>query len=399
MALSIQQLLNPPTRQETADWLKQTLTDLGLATTGWQPSRMQLQMLNAFASLTSGAGELAANLARNGFNSFASGAGLTLYALNRFDNTQDVAQKAQGPMTFTNSSTTPYVQAAGAIVLTDSLGVRFQNFEDVTIPGSGAVDVEMIAQLAGASGNIGNGATLTLVTPLAGVVVTNPGPGGGVAWSTTRTGADPEADSELQQRNATKWGTLSVDKSETAVINLALAQDGVAKATVIANNPRGPNTVDVYVSGADALISPAQLAAAQDDFADKTFGTSTSPVVNEPYQSVFVLYDPTPLELLIEGIVYFDPAFDQATVEANLSARLSAFVQSIPIGGETYSNAVGATNVVTIGSIFEVIEGTIGVRSATLDTPSGNIPLGTTTLLTSPSDWITGRLTMVASDT
>ena len=399
MALSVEQLQNPPTRQETASWLKQTLTDLGLATTGWQPNRAQLQMLNAFASLASGASELAANFVNQGFNSYASGAGLKLYSENRYDNTPEAARSAQGPMTFTNSSTTPYTQTAGAIVLQDSIGVQFINAEDATIPAGGIpTDVEMVAVLAGTSGNIGNDSILTLVTSLSGVVVTNPGPGSGVAWYSTRVGADPETDPELQQRNSTKWGAISTDKSSTAVENLALGIDGVAKVAVVGNNPRGANTVDVYVSAADQVLSDAEMLNAQEVFADRTFGTEAVwPPTNTPFNSVYELIKPGTEELVVEGVVYFDPAYDQTEVEANISARMGAFVQLTPIGGTTYAN--GASNIVTLGSIYEVLENTVGVRSVTLTAPLGDFPLGPTELLTSPADWITGRLDMVPSDT
>lgn len=396
--LSIEQLQTPPTRSEVTDWLITTLGELGFSTTGWQQGRVQNTLLNAVASTVAGAGQLAAVLVNAGFNSTAVGTALTLYSESRYSNTRTPGTQAQGDMTFTSTATVPYAVVAGQLIITDDLGTEFGNTEAATIPAGGSVDIDVQALLIGTDGNIGNNSTLSLKTPLAGVTVTNPGPGDvdgdGFAdpWHDIVTGTDQESDAELQTRNSSKWGTLSVVKTSTAVENLALNQDGVEKALVNATNPRGPNTVDVYVSAATALTSTAEITAAQAAFALATFGTDDSWPAGDVggYPSVYSLFHPSTSELVVEGVVYYDGQYTQADVEADLSDRLTALVSTVPIGGKNYSTSV--TNTITLGDILQVIEGTRGVVSVTLSSPTGNVAVGTTTLIVPPSDWITGRI-------
>ena len=179
---------------------------------------------------------------------------------------------------------------------------------------------------------------------------------------------------------------LAVEKTSTALINLALKQDGVAKCFVNATNPRGPNTTDVYVAGQSALISNAQITDAQEAFATYTSGTESAwPPANIPFQSVIELKHPAALALTLVGTVYFDPQYTESEVEAELVIRLDAFVQLLPIGGKTYSQA--AQNLITVGDLLEIIEGTPGVLSATLTTPAGNVSVSPSALVIPPADW------------
>lgn len=397
--LSLEQLTNPPTRSEAAQWLKDTLTELGFSTTGWQESRIQLQLLNAFASTVSGAGSLIAAFAQLGFNETASGSGLTLFSRSRFSNERNAAVKTAGPFTFTNDSTSPQTVNPGDIIVTDPTGVQFVNTAPGTIPAGGNVQIDMEAILAGLDGNVGNESTLSLVTPIAGVTVTNPSPGTDIdgndlPWYTT-VGADPETDRELRERNESKWGLLAVEKTSTAVLNLALEQTGVAKAKVVANNPRGPYTVDVYVAGETTVIGTGDLEDAQNAFAELTFGTETYPVTDFPLPSAYRLYQTPTQVLTLIGDVYYDPAFSETEVTNELNARLLAFLVSIPIGGFDFTSTL--TNVITLGDITQVIEGTTGVRSVTMSNPAGNIAVPTTVLMTEPTGgWVdVGKLELI----
>ena len=395
--LSIAQLQTPPTRAEVTTWLTTTLAQLGFSTTSCAEGSIQNSLLNSFASTAAGAAQLAATLVNAGFNSTATGTALTLYSASRYNNTRTPGAAAQGDMLFTSTASVPYAVTAGELIITDDLGVQFYNTEDATIPAGGSVSIDCAALLSGTNGNIGNNSILSLETPLAGVVVTNPGPGDidgdgfDDPWHDVVSGADPESNTELQQRNATKWGTLSTSKTSTAVANLALAQGGVEKVYVNDRNPRGQATADVYVAGSTALVSNAQIAAAQAAFAESTFGTESAwPVTDTPLPSAFALYHPTEFELVVDGVVYYDSQFTLADVQDELSNRLQAFVSTIPIGGKSYSTTV--QNTITISDINEVIEGTRGIKSATLTLPGGNVALSPTNLVVPPSDWITGRI-------
>jgi uncharacterized phage protein gp47/JayE len=381
--LSISQIV-ALTRNQTATWLKNTLAALGFQTTGWQAGRNQQMMLNNFATSGAAFSQVAATLVEAGFSETSFGPALTLYSRSRFDNERTEAVKAAGPFLLTSTSSVPNVITVGQLFVTDSNGVEFSNTSAGTLAAGGTLELDFEAALAGSAGNIGNDSTLTLLTPLAGVTVTNPGPGGLVDWYTIQAGADEESDAELQRRNATKWGTLSVERTATAIEYLALGCDGVAKALVVATNPRGQNTTDVYVSGEDSLISTDDIEACQEAFSEYTMGTEAVwPPTETPYPSQIWVKHPATLALSLIGTVYYDPQFTLAEVQASILARVTAMVQAVPIGGKMY--ATGAANLLTIGDIHETIERSRGVMTVRLTTPTADITIPPTTLLTQPS--------------
>lgn len=384
-----------------------TLQDFGFQTTGWQPGRIQHTILSACATAAFPFIQLGSALVRGAFNDLSTGSALTLYSKSRFDNTRTAALKTKGPFTINNTASVPYNVQIGQVVFTDTSGIEFTNTEAKTILAStSGQTLNVEAVLAGESGNIPNSSTLTLVTPLAGVSATNPSPGTDVngdplPWYSIQTGVDEESDSALRLRNSTKWGLLSVERTATAYENLALKQTGVEKVRVVHDNPRGPGSVDVYVAAASSVLGAGDMAAAQAAFADYTFGTTATwpPTITDlaafPDTATRVyVRTPSTLELTINGVVYYDPAYTEAEVKANLKAVLDAFVQNTPLGGYDYSP--GPTNVVTLNDVVQAIETTVGVRTSTLTLPAGNTLLSDNQLLTGPSDWFTGRITMTA---
>ena len=402
MALSVSQLSNPPTRSQITAWMLTRLNELGFQTTGWQEGRVQLSIINAIATVAASFVQVAADTVKNVYNSDAEGSALTLFSQSRFDNDRDKGTKTAGAMTFTSTATSPYTVTAGQLIIESSGGQQFTNITGGVIPAGGALDLNVQALLIGADGNIANGSQLSLVTPLSGVVVTNPGPGDvdmdgqDDPWYDLATGTDPEPDSTLRERNATKWGLLSTEKTATAYENLALEQTGVIKTKIVHDNPRGPGTVDVYVAAASSLVSLADKEAAQEAFADYTFGTSPDypPSDISSFPSTVYVKDPDTLPMdFVVGVVFYDPQYTAEQVSNAMAVSLSDFVNLIPIGGYEYETDNG---VVSLGDLLEVMEGSLGVRSVTLTTPSGNVPVGSIQLVTAPADWITGKLNFSA---
>jgi hypothetical protein len=398
--LSLQQLRTPPSRTSIVTWSIERLRQLGFQTTGWQEGGIEHSIIDAVATVVSGVLVLAASISRNVYSESASGAALELLSRNRFDNEKTPAENAEGDMTFANAGTVAHVVKVGAIVVENGSKIQFTNTEAGTIPAGGAIDLGMRAVLKGASGNVANNSTWNLVTPLAGVTVTNPGPGDvdldGFAdpWYATKTGSDASTDLKLRQLNASKWGLLSFEQTSTAYLHLALRQDGVAKAKIVDDNPRGAGTIDVYIAAEDALLGTSEKEAAQANFALYKAGTeSVWPPTNSPLQSVVEIKDPDTLELDIQGTIFYDPQYTLAQMETAVSTALSDFVKLMGIGGIEYISGSGT---VALGDISELLEAIPGVRNATLTVPTGNIPLDQITMLTSPSDWITGKLTFTA---
>lgn len=402
MALSISQLTTPPTRSETTQWLIDRLQELGFQTTGWQEGRIQHSILNMVATVASGFAQVSAQTVAAVFNSYATGAALTLFSRSRFSEERTAAVKTAGAMTFSSTATGPYTVGVGELVVQDPQGREFVSTSAGTIPAGGSAQLNMEAAVAGADSRMANDATLVLVTPLAGVTVTNPSPGDDgegnpLPWYNIATGADAQSDTELKDTNSTKWGTLATEKTRTAYEHVALkSTPSVVKVTIDDANPRGDGTVDVYVGGALAVLGHGDMATVQGYFADRTFQTETDwPPTNTPAPSTVEVKTPPTQELALVGTVYSDPQYEVATVQANLQQRLDDFLTLMPIGGKSYDP--GPSNAITLGDIMQTIEGTEGVRSVTLSDPSattnppaGNVAVGPTSLVVPPSDWFSG---------
>lgn len=406
MSLSVEQLTTPPTRAETTDWLIKLLQRFGFQTTNWQEGRLAHSMLNTAVSAVSAFAQNSVNIVNSTSNDTAQGTALTQYSASRFSNTRVQAAQTIGNFILTNSGTAVYEISAGQLIFSNANGLTYINTEAATV-GAGETTLEVKCETFGEVGNIGNNATITLQVPLAGVEATNPSPGddsegNALPWYTT-AGADEETDTELRQRNSSKWGLLAVEKTSTAVVNLALAQDGVEKSTVIDDNPRGDYTADVYVSASASLISTAQITAAQEAFSHYMWNTeSVWPPTETPRPSAIYLKNPTLQELLLKGNIYYNPQYTESDMEDRIQTALNDFVKLIPIGGRNYTT--GATNLVTVGDIYEAIERVRGVESVTLTevgpdpvtSPVGDIKLQETDLLTYPDDWFGSSLLVLA---
>jgi uncharacterized phage protein gp47/JayE len=389
--LSVEQLKTPPTRGEVTQWLIGFLQKFGFQPTGWQEGRAAHTILNMAASGISALGQSTATIANSTTNATASGSALTYYSASRFSNTRSAAVATEGVFVLTSTATVPYEIVPGALSISTPTGLIYTNTSGGTVPTADVLNIDVRCETVGAAGNISNNTTLKLSTPLAGVECTNPSPGEDtqgieLPWYSLVTGQDQELDSELQARNSTQWGLTAVEKTSTALVNLALKQDGIAKATVVDDNPRGDYTVDVYVSAEDALVSTAQITAAQEQFAKYTmFTESVWPVTDIPKPSSVALFNPTPLELLIVGSIYYRPQYSEEEMKSRIKTALDDFVKLTPIGGRTYAS--GVENVVTVSNISQVIEGVVGVDSATLTSPAGDIKMLETNLLVGPDDW------------
>lgn len=396
MALSIAQLTSPPTRTDVVNWLLDRLRALGFPVTGWQEGRIANSLLNAFGTVGAIFAQQASAAVRMGFSSTGSGAGLTLHSRERFDNERDLAVKAAGGFLLTNSGTSPYTIDIGSLIVTDTSAVQFTNIEAGTLSASSTLTLDFEAVTAGADGNIPNDSTLTLVTPLAGVTVTNPGPGDvdldgfDDPWYDTALGADEERDAALHDRNRTKWGLLATTHTNTAYQNLALSDIDVTKVRVVDDNPRGPGTVDVYVSADAAALSTTGMTRVQKLFADNVgHGTESAwPPLNTPLESTVELKIPPTVTLVVEGVVYYDPQYTQVDIEARVSQALSDLVSLTPLGGSDF--APGPVGVITSGDIVEAIERTLGVRTTQLTSPAGDFTVTPNGLVLGNVDWFTG---------
>jgi uncharacterized phage protein gp47/JayE len=390
--LSLSQLSTPLTRNTVLEWALEVLKGFGFQTTGWQNGRIQKSMLRTFSTVFSDGTEMVATLTKMGINETASGVGLTLYSKSRYDNERIAAVRTAGPMVLTSTATIPYTIQVGQLIATTTTGRQFRNTTGGTLIAGGTLTLQWEAVLAGAAFNVGNGAVSILVTPLAGVTISNPDSGSG-NWFTT-IGADEEFDADLQRRNATKFATLSLEWVEAAYENFARNR-GARKVLIDASNPRGPGSVDAYLAADFLVYSDPEMLAFQQAFAERTFQTEAVwPPTDSPYPSHVYCKKPSTFTLDPQGVIYFDPSFTAAQVQQNVEQALDDFLTLMPIGGSNYSP--GPSNVVMHSDLSDAIEDARGVLAVTLTNPTGNTAVGATSLVVRPSDgWFGSGLSLV----
>lgn len=380
--LSVQQLRNPPSRQAVYAWLVDLLKSFGFETTGWQRGRIQRAFLYVISTGVADLAELGKILAEFSFNDTATGDALNEFSKSRFANEKTPAIRTVGPIRLISVAQIPYTIQVGQLRATTNLGIVFRNTTGGTLAaGSTASPSELIltweAELAGARGNVALGAVNRLLTPLAGVSVSNDVLSGDNWYSTA--GADEESDESIRARNRTKWADQSIEGVRETVEAIARA-NGAAKVYVDDTNPRGAGTVDVYVSGTRAVLGSETLAAIQDAFSRRFFHTESYPASSS---SRILVRNATAQEVSLSGwTVYYDSSVED--VQANVIQAINDLADVTPIGGWDYSP--GPTHVLTRGDLLHAIESVEGVRTCTPPPGQDDITVGSLAFITPAAD-------------
>jgi uncharacterized phage protein gp47/JayE len=383
--LSVQSLRNPPSRQAVYAWLVELLKAAGFETTGWQRGRIQRALLYTISTGVADLAELGKVIVEFGFNDTASGEPLNEFSKSRFDNTKTPAVKAQGPMRLASVANIPYTITPGQLIAATDSGVEFRNITGGVLPaGSTLAPATMAtplvweARLAGSNGNVSNGSVTRLLTPLAGVTISNDVLDANGNWYTT-AGADEESDASIQQRNKTKWPTLALALIREGFENVARS-GGAMKVYVDDTNPRGAGTVDVYVAGTRAELGTDVIGAIQNLFAKRWFRTDPYPA-NVNTSRVYVRTVVPQYISLAGGVVYYDPSVED--VQANVIQALNDLADATPLGGWDYSP--GPSNILTRGDLLHAIENVEGVRTAVLPL-AADISIGSLRLVVPAAD-------------
>lgn len=374
--LSVEQLRNPSTRAAVLEWLLEILKSAGFQTTGWQKGRIQRTLMTAFAECAADLTELAKGIVEFAFNDTAAGDPLNEFSKSRFANAKTPAQRARGPLTLRSVASIPYTVEPLQLIAATASGIEFRNISGGTIPAGSpsapsATTLIFEARVAGISGGmVGVGEIDRLLTPLAGVTVSNDQVVGGV-WYTVAP-ADEESDASIRERNRTKWATLSVELIAEAYENIA-RNAGAAKVSVDDNNPRGAGTIDIYVSGELSLLGTAEMQAIQAEFARRAFQTEpTWSPDPHPTSRAWVRHAwETPVTL--SGTVYY--VAGTVDIASRVTLALDDLARRIPLGGFPYSPGL-----LTIGDILETIENVEGVRTVILN-PRTDIPVAPRSLV------------------
>lgn len=177
-----------------------------------------------------------------------------------------IATVGHGLLTASNlasAGTVPAMQAR--FVSSEATGnQRYRNkYAFRVVPGGAPTEVTLVADVAGAAGNVGPGDVTHLETNLAGCSFTN---ASSSSWIDTR-GVDMEADDSLIARCFSRWGASSYGGVRSAYlewITNAFVAAGltppVLRVGVDDANPNGPGSTDVYVANGMGPATLAELA-------------------------------------------------------------------------------------------------------------------------------------------
>lgn len=347
-------LIAPPTEDEILQRQLDVLELLGFPITAWFVGTVARAIHTAVAAVIFDLWVTISIIARGATLDTATGAWLTLLALSQYDETRKAAIFTRGLVRLTDNGAGPHSVSTDQIYVTTIGGLRYRNTSGGTIPLSGYLDVDVIAEFAAAAYNVPNGAIGVLSTSLPTVVASNPAVGTTGTWITT-LGADIESDPELRTRCRAKWATLSTGSPPEAYVFWALSFSGVTRALCDDKNPDGPGSVRVYIDNS-ALVSSVQ------DYIQPGAGGGKAPA-----GTAATVVAATTVSVPVPGTVSIEKA-KRPAAEALLIANLTAYALRTQIGG-----------VVRRAQVDEEIMTPDGVVDFVLDsswTGSPNIQLG-----------------------
>lgn len=361
MSVPLETLRTEPTRAELLSVVLAKLEILGLAVTSWQEGSIQLQAFTAVSAIGADFAKLGTKLANFGFNSYSTGAPHREYSRSSYGNEPQAAQKTIGPCTLTSTSTSAHVIGVGQLIVATATGVEYTNTTGGTLNAGSTLQLTFEALLAGAAGNVANGAITVLKTPLAGVTITNPAGGSGV-WYTT-SGADPEQTTKLRARNTTRWGTLNqVAMPTDGYRNLALSIAAITKVYVDDQNPRGPYTIDVYIATASGPAGATEIAALQ----------ALLNLKKGPHANVLVKA-PTNKPIDVTATIHIQASLNTAARRATIEAAGDAFINAQEIGGIILPPST--TRIIPRSELLGAYTAVRGVVGVTMATPAADITM------------------------
>lgn len=268
MALSLAELVKPVSKDQELITLLELCTLAGFPATSWQPGSVPRTLLEVLAQMLSSMTELTAAIAKGGFLDWAESDWLTLLADSLWDLRRIAAVKTRGTMVLTCSALAgPYTIAVGQLVVTNTVGRRFRNIVGGTLPAGGTLELAFEAESAGADWNIGSLSTLTLLTPLAGVTITNPVIVALGTWI-TQQGANEETDAQLRLRCRARWATLGAAGGTADAFRFwaLTASPEVKRVKVLEHSNAGVMTdghVTLYLAGDGGAVGSGAVSAVE----------------------------------------------------------------------------------------------------------------------------------------
>lgn len=378
--LAFSDLWKPLSRADVEAELLTIAASLGLPTTAWQAGGVGRTILAVVAQKISDLTQVATVFARSGFLELAEGEWLTLGAYYGRGVERVGAAAASGTLTLTNASAVelgPY--APGDLHFAHaSTGKTYTNLASVTIAASTTTDIDIVADEAGTVGNAGPGAITVMVTPVLGVTCSN---------GATLFGSDEETDAALRIRSRAALGALSPDGPPAAydyVARSAKRTDGTAigvNRTRITTDP-ATGAVSLVVAGPSGPVDPTDVTRIDDLVQLQAVPLAvTATTASATEQAVAVN---------ATVYVYTTANLTEAEAEALERARLAAYFQTLPIGGDSGGKVYRDQVIAELARAFA------GIYHVTVTTPAADVTLAAGEVATFDDGGSTITVTLVS---
>lgn len=206
-------------------------------------------------------------------------------------------------------------------------GIQFRAAESKTVTEGDTVAVEAV--IPGISGNVAANTVTKMPVTLSGIaVVTNE--------KAMTGGYDEETDEALRERYYNDLTIVQNGANANSYAKWALDVSGVGRVKVfpLAN---GANTVEVCVIGSDMRPAATSLVKAVQDYIDPGITGSGAGVA--PMGAYCTVTTATAKSINITCVATLMPGYSQATVLANIKAKITAYLQSVAFVGTYVSYA------------------------------------------------------------
>lgn len=367
---SLDTLITPMTVDEAREALYAAAAARGVTTTGWKSGAVARTIIAGLSVVLASLSRMQASIARMGFLETSEGEWLTQVAHYVYGVERDLGTQATGTLTFNNASGGVYSGAAGDLIVSCSAnGKSYRNTASYTIGAlATGVLIPFEAVEVGADSSAGAGQITTMVTSLTGVSVTN---------AAAFVGTDPEDDATLRLRCKEKLGALSPNGPADAYAYFARSATkadgtsaGVTRVRVI---PDGTGTVAVYVATASGAVTgtigdtTTALGAVDDSIQRNVVPLC----VTANIASVTTVSVPVTYEIWVRSTI----GMTTAQVQAAISAGITSFFASHPIGGEIIDSNPGYLYVDAIRAAIADALPVWAIVKLTVTAPAANVAL------------------------
>jgi uncharacterized phage protein gp47/JayE len=338
-------------------------------------SRLRKLALDAVPVIVHTATEVNAEAIRGGLLDYASGVWLELLAINLYGiEAGRIAETfATTPVTFTNTSNSPYNFADGEVIVGNGMVTyTVPAFELAAVGNDGdEITVDVTATVAGSSGSTAAATITEMVTTFNGVACTN---------ASAASGTDEETDTQLRARCKLSRAALSNAGPVDAIRFVALSatyEDGTACGVTrvqVVENGTSIGDVAVYLADADGGVS--EEARVRVDHLLRTLVIPSG--VN--YIGTFAA-TAVAVPVTYAGRYKVSAGFSTETLEEMVSEALTDMFAEHPIGGyiETSTEPDGSMYQSDIETTIACVVGEAGterpIKKATVSAPAADVVL------------------------